>query len=113
MRSFSARETRSAATFRTLTQDLRAGDAMTDLRKMAAGRGCQVRYPGICNHDSSTTVLAHIRLAGITGTGMKAPDALGAWCCSSCHEFADARVPASGWTKEEAPPWSSHWPARE
>ncbi len=74
---------------------------MTDLRKLAAGRGCQVRYPNICNHDSSTTVLAHIRLAGITGAGLKAPDALGAWCCSSCHDFADSRVPRDGYTKEE------------
>ncbi|HYE70635.1 MAG TPA: DUF1364 domain-containing protein [Aquabacterium sp.] len=74
---------------------------MTDLRKLAAGRPCQVRYPGICNHDSSTTVLAHIRLPGITGTALKAPDALGAWCCSSCHDFADARVPRSGYTKEQ------------
>lgn len=74
---------------------------MTDLRKAARGRECQVRVPSVCNFDPATTVLAHVRLAGITGVGMKAPDLLGAWCCSACHDFADARVPPDGWTKEE------------
>lgn len=63
-----------------------------DLRKEAKGRPCMVRYPGICNHNPETTVLAHVRLAGVTGTGMKAPDILGAWCCSNCHDLADGRV---------------------
>lgn len=62
-----------------------------DLRQLARGRPCQVRLPG-CNGDPATTVLAHLRLAGITGTGMKAPDALGAHCCSACHDIVDGRV---------------------
>jgi Protein of unknown function (DUF1364) len=74
---------------------------VTDLRKVAAGRACQVRYPGICNHDSSTTVLAHIRLAGLTGTGLKAADPLGAWCCSACHDVADGRARSPGITAED------------
>ena len=56
-----------------------------NLRKLAQNKRCQVRLPGICNHNIETTVLAHLRLADITGAGMKAPDLLGAWCCSSCH----------------------------
>jgi hypothetical protein len=48
-----------------------------------------VRLPGICNHDEATTVLAHVRLIGISGMGTKAPDLLGAWCCSDCHYHAD------------------------
>lgn len=65
---------------------------MTDLRKEARGRACQVRLPGICNCNPETTVLAHLRMAGITGMGMKAPDALGAHACSACHDEIDRRT---------------------
>ena len=47
---------------------------MADLRKAARGRECQVRIPGICNGNPETSVLAHIRLAGLCGTGIKPPD---------------------------------------
>lgn len=40
---------------------------MADLRKAARGRECQVRIPGVCNGNSETSVLAHIRLAGLCG----------------------------------------------
>jgi hypothetical protein len=42
-----------------------------NLRKAARGRGCMIRLPGICNHNSETTVLAHVRLAGVSGMGIK------------------------------------------
>lgn len=64
---------------------------MTDLRKYAKGKPCKVRLPG-CN-GGTDTVLAHYRLAGYAGTGMKPDDlAFGAWCCSSCHDRVDGRV---------------------
>ena len=66
---------------------------MSALTKLARGRECQVRLPNICNFNSETTVLAHYRLAGTCGTGIKPPDLLGAWCCSSCHDTLDGRVP--------------------
>ncbi|OOF39876.1 hypothetical protein BKK49_07050 [Rodentibacter rarus] len=66
--------------------------AKINLRKEAKGRECQVRLVGICNHNPETVVLAHVRAAGITGVGQKAPDLLGAWCCSSCHDAIDGRV---------------------
>jgi hypothetical protein len=50
-----------------------------------------VRLPGICNHNSATTVLAHIRLSGVSGMGLKADDLLGAWACSACHDAVDRR----------------------
>jgi len=50
-----------------------------------------VRLPGICNHNSATTVLAHIRLSGVSGMGIKADDLLGAWACSACHDAIDRR----------------------
>jgi hypothetical protein len=62
-----------------------------NLRKAAQGRGCMVRLPGICNHNSETTVLAHVRLAGVSGIGLKADDLLGAWACSACHDAVDRR----------------------
>jgi hypothetical protein len=51
-----------------------------------------IRLPGICNHDPDTTVLAHVRLVGVSGMGMKSPDLLGAWACSACHDVVDRRV---------------------
>jgi hypothetical protein len=64
---------------------------MTNLRKEARGRACMVRIPEICNCNSETVVLAHVRIAGISGMGLKAPDLLGAWACSECHSAADRR----------------------
>jgi hypothetical protein len=62
------------------------------LRKEARGRGCMVRIPEVCNHNSETVVLAHYRLAGVSGIGMKSPDILGAWACSACHDAIDRRA---------------------
>jgi hypothetical protein len=62
-----------------------------NLRKAAQGRPCMVRLPDICNHNPETTVLAHIRMAGISGMGIKADDLLGAWACSACHDAIDRR----------------------
>jgi hypothetical protein len=50
-----------------------------------------VRLEGICNHNSETVVLAHIRLSGVSGMGIKADDLLGAWACSACHDAVDRR----------------------
>lgn len=50
---------------------------MSKLTKLARGRDCQVGLP-CCNHNPETTVLAHFRLAGICGMGMKPHDILGA-----------------------------------
>ena len=57
-----------------------------NLRKLARGKPCQVRIPGVCNHDPETTVLAHLNGGGMA---MKHPDLLAAWCCSSCHSWID------------------------
>lgn len=50
-----------------------------------------VRIPDHCNFNPETTVLAHVRLAGITGVAQKAPDELAAWCCSDCHLVTEAQ----------------------
>lgn len=63
-----------------------------NLRKLAQGQDCMVRIPGVCNHNPETVVLAHLNMMGISGRGLKAPDQLGAWCCSSCHDEIDRRT---------------------
>jgi hypothetical protein len=60
-----------------------------NLRSFARGQQCQVRLPGICSRNEDTTVLAHIRLPGISGMGIKSADLLGAWACDRCHLYAD------------------------
>jgi hypothetical protein len=62
-----------------------------NLRKAAKSRDCMVRLEGICNHNPETTVLAHIRMPGLSGMGIKADDLLGAWACSACHDAIDRR----------------------
>ena len=64
---------------------------MSKLTKEARGRECTVRLP-CCNHNSETTVLAHYRLAGTCGVGMKPNDLQGAWACSACHNEIDRRT---------------------
>ena len=64
---------------------------MKNLRKAAKGRDCQVRIPGICNHDPETVVLAHIRRGGIAGVGIKGTDLAAVLACSSCHDVVDGR----------------------
>ncbi|MCM4492323.1 DUF1364 domain-containing protein [Escherichia coli] len=46
----------------------------------------------VCNGNPETTVLAHYRMAGICGTGMKPDDLIGAWACSACHDEIDRRT---------------------
>jgi hypothetical protein len=64
---------------------------MSRLTKEARGRECMVRLP-CCNHNPETTVLAHYRLAGTCGVGMKPNDLQGAWACSACHDEIDRRT---------------------
>ena len=71
------------------------------LRKEARGRGCTVRIPGVCNFNSETVVLGHIRVAGVSGMGLKSPDLLGAWACSACHDEVDGRTHKSGLSRDE------------
>lgn len=63
---------------------------MINRRKEAKGKPCKIRLPdGRCDGGGDTTVLAHYRLAGYNGTGMKPDDDAGAWACHSCHSGVD------------------------
>lgn len=72
---------------------------MSKLRDAARGQDCQIRLPGICNFNPETTVLAHYRLAGICGTGIKPIDQIGSWACSDCHLAVDGQT-NTGFTRE-------------
>lgn len=65
---------------------------MTDLRKDARGRGCLIRIPGHWCADPTRVVLCHIRMIGLSGTGLKAPDLLAAFGCDVCHKIVDGQV---------------------
>lgn len=65
---------------------------MSKITQSARGERCQIRFPGICNHDPEMTVFAHYRLAGYCGTGIKPPDFMGAYACSACHDEVDRRT---------------------
>lgn len=75
--------------------------AKDTLRKAARNRPCQIRIPGICNGDPDTTVLAHYRLPGTCGVGMKPPDEQAAHSCSACHDEVDGRTFSGMHTKTE------------
>ncbi len=64
---------------------------MTDLTVLAKGRACEIRVPDVCNFNPETTVWAHLRLIGISGMGLKAPDFFGAFACFDCHDAVDRR----------------------
>ena len=73
---------------------------MTDLRKLARNQPCMVRIEG-CDGGGETTVLAHLRMPGYCGTGIKPDDlAFGAWCCARCHDAIDGRR-KTGMTHEQ------------
>jgi hypothetical protein len=73
---------------------------MKNLRKEAKGRDCQIRLPGVCNFNPLTTVLAHYRMAGTCGTGIKPDDVQAAWACSACHDACDGRTKTE-YTRDE------------
>jgi len=63
-----------------------------NLRKFAEGKECQLRAYGVCNRNSETVVLAHVRKGNVAGMGQKPPDSCAILCCSSCHDLIDGRL---------------------
>jgi hypothetical protein len=64
---------------------------MSNLRKLARGQECLIRVPTVCNGDVTTTVLCHIRMIELSGTGIKAPDVFATFGCSACHAVCDGQ----------------------
>ena len=69
---------------------------VSKLTRSAKGEECQIRIPGVCNHDNTTTVLAHLNGAGM---GTKHADLHGAYSCSRCHAVVDGEK-QDDWTPE-------------
>ena len=66
---------------------------MSKITESARGEECQIRMPGICNGNRDTVVWMHANgMAAGKGIGMKSPDVLGAYGCSSCHDEFDRRT---------------------
>jgi len=64
---------------------------MPDLRQLAQGQPCLIRVPIVCNGNPDTTVLCHIRMIELSGTGIKAPDVFATFGCSACHAVCDGQ----------------------
>jgi len=68
-----------------------------NLRKLARGQECQLRLHDvdgvrICNFNTDTVCLCHLRLGGVAGLGQKPPDLCAVYACSDCHDVVDGRV---------------------
>lgn len=61
---------------------------MSKITASARDQECQIRIPGICNHNPETTVFAHLNGAGM---GRKQPPLFGAYACYACHDAVDGR----------------------
>ncbi len=68
------------------------GRRVSKLTALCKGQPCYVRLPGVCNGNPETTVPAHIRLIGISGGGIKAPDIFACPACHACHDAIDRRA---------------------
>lgn len=64
---------------------------MTNLRDQARGRDCTIRVPGHCCGNPETVVGCHVRMAGVSGMGMKSPDIFIAFGCFPCHQVVDGQ----------------------
>lgn len=73
---------------------------MSKIRESARGQQCQIRLAGVCNHNPETVVLAHYRMAGTCGMGMKPNDIQAAYACSRCHDAVDGRL-KTDWSHDE------------
>jgi len=73
----------------------------TKIRASAQGQQCQLRLPGVCNHDPATVVACHLRIAGTCGVGLKPSDLLTVRACAACHDILDGRSKAPHITPEE------------
>jgi hypothetical protein len=72
--------------------------ASTKIRQSARDQECTLRFPGICNYRTDTTVLCHENGAGM---GMKGADEAGAYGCCDCHRVLDGHAPRpAGFTRE-------------
>lgn len=66
----------------------------------ARGQPCEIRIPGICNHDPETTVSCHVHDDSF-GMARKADDTSTFHGCSACHAFLDTGAWLGRFTEAE------------
>jgi len=76
------------------------------LRESARGEACTLQIVGICNHDRTTTVLAHLP-SDSHGMAKKSDDISAAYSCSSCHDAVDRRRQAC-WNEDDVCEFENH-----
>jgi hypothetical protein len=64
---------------------------MSRITDFARDQNCQLRLPGHCNFDPSTSVCCHIRLPGVAGIALKPSDLITVIGCDACHSVIDGR----------------------
>lgn len=69
-----------------------SGPRVTPNRRAARGQDCTLRLPGVCNFTPETITLCHSNQL-VNGKGLKAPDTVAAFGCSSCHDVLAGRRP--------------------
>lgn len=70
---------------------------LTKIQASARDQECTLRFPGVCNYRTDTTVLCHSNLLE-DGKGfcIKAPDEKAAYGCCRCHDVLDGRAKRPG-----------------
>ena len=58
------------------------------LRNSARDQVCTLQVAGTCNHNTETTVLAHLD-SETKGMGYKGSDLFAVYACSECHAWLD------------------------
>jgi hypothetical protein len=69
------------------------------IRDSARGEECTLQIVGVCNHDASTTVLAHLPDES-HGIARKSDDISACYACSACHSMIDGRTLGDAWRVE-------------
>lgn len=81
--------------------DLKKSNRQDKYTRSARNQMCQIRLPGSCNHDPSTTVLAHLNGAG---GALKHLNIHGAYSCYGCHQAVDGQAKTE-WTQDQLKRW--------
>ena len=72
-----------------------------DLRELAEHQPCYLRLYQFCRREPGSVVLAHARIGGTGGTGLKPPDVCGFPACNWCHAVIDGRTKQDLYTEEQ------------
>lgn len=77
----------------------------TPARESAREQDCTLQLPG-CRNDRETVVLAHLRMFGGGGIGVKPHDLEGVYACAWCHDRLDGRV---NWIRVDSGESFDYW----